>query len=162
MKNRRILFAALLTPIALVPVAIAFHPPQENPPLDPKASITASLNVPPDVAETLRKACYNCHSNETSWPWYSRLPVAGAQISHDVENGRHAMNFSEWGARRTARPNVGAAMLEAACTAIEAGEMPKFPYPLVHPEARLSNDEKQRFCEWTNQESRRLLDNKAP
>jgi hypothetical protein len=108
----------------------------------------------------LRRACYDCHSNETRWPWYSRIAPVSWLMSKDVESGRRAFNLSEWNG---SRPETGASLLAAACTDLKQGRMPRFPYTLLHPESRLSAKEVESFCKWTKGEFRRLIRlNRAP
>jgi hypothetical protein len=81
------------------------------------------------------RACYNCHSNEVTWPWYSNIAPVSWLVQHDVQEGRATLNFSEWGVR-------GRGVAEAAEVVAE-GEMPPRYYTLVRPGARLSATEKQ-------------------
>jgi mono/diheme cytochrome c family protein len=86
----------------------------------------------PETEKLFRTACMDCHSNETTWPWYSYVAPVSFLIAHDVEEGRDAMNLS------TDRRVEGREMIEQ----IENGKMPKSPYPMLHPEANLSADQK--------------------
>ena len=58
--------------------------------------VTGDITAPPDVAVVLRQSCYDCHSNETRWPWYSSVAPIAWVIAHGVERGRQELNFSEW------------------------------------------------------------------
>jgi hypothetical protein len=82
--------------------------------------------------------------------------MAGARITQDVDDARRVMNFSNW----PKRPAAAATFLEASCAALQAGEMPKSPYSLFHPEARLSEEERNRFCQWAQREACELIVNK--
>ena len=75
------------------------------------------------------RACFDCHSNETKWPWYSNVAPVSWLVQRDVDEGRRALNLSEWN-----RPQMEGN--EAART-VEKGEMPPRSYVAVHPEARL-------------------------
>lgn len=86
----------------------------------------------PQTEKLFRAACMDCHSNETVWPWYSYVAPMSFLIAHDVQEGRDAMNLSTGGRVE------GDEMIEQ----IENGEMPKSPYPMLHPEANLSADQK--------------------
>lgn len=86
-----------------------------------------------------RRACYDCHSNETHWPWYSRAPIVGSLVASDVHRGRCHMNFSQWD-----RPNEEA--WEAPEKVLE-GEMPLAMYLTAHKEARLTDEERSRLAE---------------
>lgn len=90
-----------------------------------------------DSAETralAKRACFDCHSNETEWPWYSQVAPISWLVQNDVNEGRRKMNFSEWD-----RPPKEA---DEAAEQIQKGEMPLWFYLPLHPSARLSNGEK--------------------
>lgn len=80
-----------------------------------------------------QKACFDCHSNETVWPWYSNLAPLSWLIQRDVDEGRRYLNFSEWG--RWESDEVGEVVAE--------DEMPPAQYFILHPEAKLTNAEKE-------------------
>lgn len=143
------------TPLVFVVPAMVRTPPA-NPHVSPNVSIEKSLDVPPGVQAFLRKSCYDCHSAETRWPWYSRLPVLSSLIHADVTKGRKALNFSEWSTSAGAHPNRAAATLTAACAAVQYGIMPKAPYPMMHRDARPSREDVAMFCGWAQQESAAL------
>ena len=81
-----------------------------------------------------RTSCYDCHSNETRWPWYTDVFPWSWLTENDVENGRAQLNFSEWD-----KPQPG---LAGAVDTIQGDSMPPWRYLLIHPEARLDDDEK--------------------
>jgi mono/diheme cytochrome c family protein len=83
------------------------------------------------------RACKNCHTNETEWPWYSVVAPASWLVQRDVEEGRSHFNVSEWGREK----NDGA----EAAKLVREGEMPLWFYLLAHPEARLSDAEREEF-----------------
>jgi len=83
----------------------------------------------PETRALAVRACYDCHSNETKWPWYSHIAPVSWLVQNHVDEGRGKLNFSEWG-----RPQEGAEAVEA----VQEGEMPLRSYLLTHPEARLS------------------------
>ncbi|MFN2127179.1 MAG: heme-binding domain-containing protein [Anaerolineales bacterium] len=85
------------------------------------------------------RACMNCHSNETVWPWYSNIAPVSWLVQHDVDEARQRMNFSEWGQRRQDIDDI--------YSVIKNGEMPPFQYLIMHPEARLTDSEKQILIE---------------
>jgi hypothetical protein len=82
-----------------------------------------------------RRACMDCHSNETVWPWYSNIAPASWLIQHDVDEGRQRLNFSTWGSGRQEVEEIAGVVLE--------GEMPPPQYLLIHKEAKLTDAEKQ-------------------
>jgi hypothetical protein len=95
------------------------------------------------------KACNNCHTYETKWPWYSRIAPASWLIDHDVQRARAAVNFSEWSDTAGKRNGTAMGMLMAACESTKTGRMPPVQYRLLHPEATLTASEIDCLCTWT-------------
>jgi hypothetical protein len=89
----------------------------------------------PETRPLVKRACYDCHSNETVWPWYTNVAPVSWRVQRHVEEGRTVLNFSEWD-----RPQEEAG--ESAET-VQEGEMPPGDYLLLHPEARLSPAERE-------------------
>lgn len=135
MKLRRILRRALLAILALG-LAIQLAPygrNHTNPPVTGEPAWDS-----PQTRELARRACFDCHSNEVHWPWYSHAAPVSWLVQRDVDEGRAAVNFSEWH-----RPQEEAS--ESAET-VREGEMPLRPYLLLHPAARLTTDERDRLA----------------
>jgi hypothetical protein len=122
-------------------IAIQFLPvDRTNPP------VQADIQAPAEVKEVLRAACYDCHSNETQWPWYSRVTPISWLVAGDVHEARERLNFSDWGsipARN--RP----ATIERIWKEVKAGDMPLLVYRLVHPKARLNGAQKKLLQDWS-------------
>lgn len=87
----------------------------------------------PRTRELAVRACFDCHSNETIWPWYSHIAPTSWLLARDVTNGREVLNFSDWKSDDQAL---------AAAESLEQGEMPPFQYGMMHSAARLSAEEK--------------------
>ena len=100
----------------------------ENPPVQADAPWPDA-----DSAALARDACYSCHSNETDWPLYSYVAPMSWLVRADVESGRDELNFSDW--------EEDGDRADKAAEAVADGEMPPRRYKLLHPEARLSDDE---------------------
>jgi hypothetical protein len=83
--------------------------------------------------ELARRACFSCHSNETSWPWYSHVAPVSWLVESDVRSGRHDLNFSEWDKPQRHAKDVA--------EQIRKGEMPPWYFLPLHPEAKLSSEE---------------------
>jgi hypothetical protein len=132
--------------------AIAIRSPRVNPPVEQSHTIDAVLAPPAGVSRTLQRSCADCHSNQTKWPWYSRVEPAASLIGSDVERGRAAMNFSEW-----PTDSKGVGLLLGACAAMESGIMPKQPYRAMHPDAVPTRDQVQEFCNWSREQAQRLM-----
>jgi hypothetical protein len=137
---RRIIKRLLLA-LAVVVVVAQFIPAERtNPPVE------SELQAPPAVQAILRRACYDCHSNQTSWPWYSYVAPASWLVTHDVSEGRDHLNFSSWG---RLRPRRRAQLVTAIWDEVEAGRMPLRQYLLAHPAARLDGEDRRILREWT-------------
>lgn len=122
-----------------------FRPPRENPPSDPAKAIAAHVNIPPDVEATLRRACYDCHSHETRWPWYSGVaPISWFVIGH-VNDGRRRLDFDDW----SVHPKRWPSPLTLVCDEVTKGDMPLWSYLLLHWDAKLSASDVAQICAWT-------------
>ncbi len=100
----------------------------------------------PQTRELARRACFDCHSNETVWPWYSSVAPVSWLVQHDVDEGRQYLNFSNWnqvngeGEREGNEP-------EEMGEVIREGEMPPSQFLITHPEARLTDAERAALVE---------------
>jgi len=141
---------------ALVLVGFASRP-HVNPEVTPERTISAHVEVTPGVQRVLDRVCNDCHSNETRWPWYSRVPPASWMIEKDVEEARKVLNFSEWPSRPGVEANRAAGLLMAACGAVDGGVMPPERYTRLHPEAQLTRAEKDEFCAWSTAQATRIM-----
>lgn len=101
----------------------------------------------PEVREILTRSCYDCHSNRTTWPWYSQVAPVSWWIVHHVNEGREHLNFSEWD--RLDSKERGKAGEEIADEVSEGG-MPLASYVVGHPEATLSDGDRQILLSWAN------------
>lgn len=104
-----------------------------------------TLPAPPQIDATLKRACYDCHSNETRWPRYSRFAPLSWVIVHDVTFGRKEVNFSEWGSYY---PATRRRKLEWMGRALREGKMPPWDYRLLHPGARLTKADRAALERW--------------
>jgi Haem-binding domain len=137
---RRLILRAALVAIALFALiqAVPYGRDHSNPPvtLEPKwdSAQTRALAV---------RACFGCHSNETTWPWYSNVAPMSWLVQRDVDGGRSTFNFSEWN-----RPqDVGT---DGLAEAIRGGSMPPWFYVLLHSNAKLSQPEKDALIRGLN------------
>jgi Haem-binding domain len=126
-----------------------------NPPFDSGQSIEAIVRVPPDIHAILTRACADCHSNHTTWPWYSHVaPVSWFVVGH-VNDGRRHVNLSTW-VRPGKEPVDSIDRLNAICREVQNGEMPLTSYELIHWKAKLSPADVKDLCDWSAQERERL------
>lgn len=108
--------------------------------------VTAEVPAPAEVRQILRRACYDCHSNESKWPWYAYVAPASLLVAYDVHEARDHMNFSTWDAYTEAEQ---ADHMEEIWKEVKKGDMPLWYYLPMHPEARLSDADKQALRAWT-------------
>jgi hypothetical protein len=141
-RKKKLLFGGLVTGAVafgaaqLVPVeGIGSNPPERY-----------QLEAPPEVQAVLRRACFDCHSNETQWPLYSRIAPGSWLMARDVKTGRQHLNMSKWGEVDEEERQMD---METCWEQIEAGEMPKwfYVYPM-HLSARLSDADKTLLKGW--------------
>lgn len=131
--------------------------PHVNPPVVKERALESFVHTTPEAKSVLTRVCNNCHSHETEWPWYSRVPPASWLIEKDVEAGRKVLNFSEWPHEPGREMNRAAGLLMAACGAVSGDVMPPARYVKLHPEAKLSEKEKQQFCAWATTQATTLM-----
>jgi len=123
----------LLTVIQFVPVD------RSNPP------VTSEVPASPEARAILRRACYDCHSNETVWPWYSKVAPVSWLVAYDVHQGRKELNFSTWD-RYSTKEQVK--KLKESWKEVAEGEMPPWIYMPTHRDAVLSGDDKVILRNW--------------
>ena len=138
MKKLKLVLIYILLPFIL----IQFIPvDRENPPIN----IEDDLSAPPEVKAILKNSCYDCHSNETKWPFYSYIAPASWLISRDVQLGREDLNFSHWNRLTEEGKQIAK---EEIIEEISRETMPMPIYLVMHPSARLSNKNKITIKNW--------------
>jgi hypothetical protein len=125
--------------VAVLAVAQAIRPAKTNPP----ARMDTSLD--PAVKPVLRRACYNCHSNETVWPWYSNVAPVSWLLASDVQDARIKVNFSEW---ETYPTDIQGHKRFKVGEEVEEKAMPPWYYSMMHRDSRLSAEERARIKSW--------------
>jgi hypothetical protein len=135
-------------------VAMQFaRPARTNPVTIPERTLAARVAVSAEAAAVLDRACRDCHSNDTRWPWYSNLaPVSWFVIDH-VDHGRRHLNYSDW----AQYPKHDAErLLKNICAFARKDTMPLPSYLRMHREARLSDADVVALCDWTDSALRPL------
>ncbi|WP_304343180.1 heme-binding domain-containing protein [Chryseobacterium koreense] len=110
-----------------------------NKPIDQKINFVSVFQTPKNVQEILKKACYDCHSNETVYPKYAFVAPISWSIKHHINKGREHLNFSEWA---NYNQDLKKSMLENSAKAIKSYSMPMPGYIAQHPEANLTKAER--------------------
>ncbi|HEX4824498.1 MAG TPA: heme-binding domain-containing protein [Candidatus Polarisedimenticolaceae bacterium] len=132
-KRSLIAIAAVAALIQLVPV----H--RTNPP------VTSDIATSGEVHAILRRACYDCHSNETRWPWYSHVAPVSWLLARDVSMGRRHMNFSEWGQYTSDKQD---AKIQSIWEQVSHDQMPLWFYRPLHPAAKLTDADRAVLQAW--------------
>ena len=128
--------------LLLLLIAVQFVPlgaERDNPPS------AATIGGPPEVVEILRGACFDCHSNETHWPFYSYVAPMSWLVTGDVAGGRSRLNFSDW---EELRSGFQKRFARRIVERVEAGEMPLWQYRTVHWGATISADQLNTLRAW--------------
>lgn len=126
LKRIGIGLVALLIVLQLVPLS------RTNPPVTREVKWDS-----PETKALAQRACFDCHSNETVWPWYAYVAPVSMQVVHHVNEGRERLNFSAWD-----QPNEN---MEEIAKTLKNGEMPLWDYLLIHTNAKLSADEQTKL-----------------
>lgn len=144
------------TVIALAVVFVgmqAVRPARTNPPVDGARTLQAKMQVPSDIDAILKRSCYDCHSHETRWPWYSNVAPASWLLADHVSEGRGHMNFSDWAQYDT---DDAEDLFEEIAKEVRKGAMPLSSYTLIHSDAKLTEEDKRKLIDWATSEHRRL------
>ncbi len=123
----------VLVLLQLVPVD------RSNPP------VVSPVDAPPEVETILRQACFDCHSNETRWPWYGYVAPLSWWMAHHIEEARGDLNFSDWPVFDFAGQELA---FRDIVEQIEKDEMPLKSYRIMHRGARLSDRERRTILDW--------------
>jgi hypothetical protein len=141
-------FRFVLLPLGILFLLLQLVPVKRtNPP------VTAELHMPLPVKAIFQRSCYDCHSNETRWPWYSYVAPISWLVAYDVKEGRRELNFSEWGSYSLKRKKK---KLKEIWEEVEKGKMPMGIYLLTHKEARLNTGIAMQIKAWTERETKAL------
>ena len=127
----------VLVAVLIASQAVPYGRDHHNPPVVLEPSWDA-----PRTRALAKDACFDCHSNETTWPWYANFAPVSWLVQYDVMEGRRHLNFSDW--RRGERKGEKVKELREV---LSEGEMPPLPFLLLHPEARLSDAQKQQLLD---------------
>lgn len=131
--------------ILVILLALQAYRPAKNDSNKMDNDISKSYAVPDDVKQILAKACNDCHSNNTIYPWYSNIQPLRFWLDDHVNDGKRHMNFNEFNTYRIARQYK---KLDECIEQVKEGEMPLESYTLIHTEAKLTATEKQKLYDW--------------
>jgi len=133
MKKTLIVLIVVLIGIQFIPVD------RKNPP------VTMDINAPENISSILRTSCYDCHSNETSWPLYSYIAPVSFLLAGDVKEGRKHLNFSQWDKYSS---DEQIKLLEEMIEEVEKENMPLTIYTFTHPNSKLDSNRIKLLKQW--------------
>lgn len=141
-RSRLLLIAGgVLIAAQLVPL------PRTNPPVE------EAMPAPPEVQAILDRSCADCHTHTTKWPWYAYVAPASWLLVYDVHEAREHMNLSRW---NDYAPDEQRKKTEEIWEEVEEGEMPLPPYLWMHPDAELSEGDRETLRRWSKARAREL------
>lgn len=149
MKKVFYIILAILVVIQFIPSGRTANQPEAG------KDIHKHINIPDEVSTILRNACYDCHSQEVKYPWYSYVAPISFLVARDVNVGRENLDFSKWGDLKI-RKQLKA--LDEISEEIKNENMPLPIYPPLHPEAKLSDDKRELMIQWAGAVAEGLLD----
>jgi len=147
-KRLLVLIVVLLVVIQFVPIKT----PSNN--VNISNDLVSVEKLDGDVSVILKTSCYDCHSNQTPYPWYSHVAPVSWLVANDVKEGRAKLNFSDWklnNKRRKIR------QLEDIKEQVQQGEMPMGIYTVIHKKAKLTESQKQLLVKWTDDMANKVL-----
>lgn len=155
-KKHSVLNKVVMGLVAAAAIAIGgslIHPFGTTETLGSHEPILREAQIEPETLALFERACQNCHSERTEWPWYSHVAPMSWLLARDVQQARSHMNLSRWQEYST---DERLGLLSEIGSAVRNREMPKQRYLLLHPEARLTDGERLQIYEWTRTERSRL------
>ncbi|MBL7919338.1 MAG: heme-binding domain-containing protein [Bacteroidia bacterium] len=114
-------------------------------PVDPTLDIIVLTKPSAEIASILKVSCYDCHSYQPAYPWYTNIAPVSWWIKHHINEGTHHLNFSDWGNYTQKRKDH---KLDECIEMVEEDEMPMSSYTLMHNEAKLSAEQKTLLINW--------------
>ena len=147
-KRLLILIVVLLVVIQFVPVKA----PSNN--INTSNDLVSVEKLDGDVSVILKSSCYDCHSSQTHYPWYSYMAPVSWLVANDVKEGRAKLNFSDWGLNNKRRK---IRQLEDIKEQVQQGEMPMGIYTVIHKKAKLTESQKQLLLKWTDGMANKVL-----
>lgn len=131
--------------IALLVIIQFIRIDKTNPAVVIENDFIVQTNPPEHIQTILKTSCYDCHSNESTYPWYTNVAPISWWVKQHINEAREELNFSEWGTFNAKRQKH---KLEEVYEEVEEGEMPLPSYLIVHSEAKLTTEQKNELVAW--------------
>ncbi len=122
--------------------------------LENPADLLQNNQLPENISHILINACYDCHSNQSKYPWYAYVAPVSYLVNRDIREGREELNFSDW---ENLAVTQKLKLLSEISEEVLEKEMPMKIYPPLHPEARLSDAQRQELADWTEEFAEKLF-----
>ncbi len=151
MKKKRILIGILVFLIVIQ----AIQPTKNKGNAAGPKDITSVVQVPDNVMAVLKKSCYDCHSNNTTYPWYDNITPVNWWVADHIKEGKRELNFSTFGDYTAKRQNK---KLDEVAETVEKGQMPLNSYLIMHGDAKLTAQEKELLISWAKASAVKLAD----
>lgn len=141
------LFKSILVLLLIAFIVIQFFGIDKSvPDTSPESDFIAVYSPPSEVESILKSACYDCHSNETIYPWYSNIQPVGWWLQDHIDHARNHVNFSTWSEYSQEDKTD---ILEELAEEVDEGGMPLESYTWIHEEARLTDQQRETLVNWT-------------
>ena len=132
--------------ILILLVLIQFIPVDTtNPTVDTQKDFITVTKAPQEVAQILKTSCYDCHANETAYPWYFKIAPVSWWLKNHINEGRRELNFSTWGDYTTKRKDK---KMKECIEMVQEGEMPMWSYTLVHKDGVINEAQQKLLVDW--------------
>lgn len=135
----------LLAILAVLVIMQFFRIDKTNPPSDPAQDFLTLNPAPADITQIMKDACYDCHSHQTAYPWYTNIAPVSWWIKNHIDHAREHLNFSVW---TTYPPKKAKHKLEECYEEVEELHMPLKSYTWMHPEAKISEEQRAALVSW--------------
>lgn len=135
-------------------IVIQFFRPERNHEPSTGSDMLVQLDPPEDLVRILQNSCYDCHSNQTRYPWYSYVSPVSWVLDRHIREGKEEVNFSTYGTLEK-REKIG--VLTEICEVVEEGSMPLPAYLRLHRDASLSQEEIESLCSWSELTALKLM-----
>jgi len=140
--------------LAGVFIILQFFQPEKNISGTGDYHILKVEKLPEDISKLLQNSCFDCHSNQTQYPWYDHIAPASWLVAHHIREGKKQLNLSEWGNKDLA-DKLG--ILGQIQEEVKAGSMPLSSYTMIHRDAKLTKEQVDELVAWTDKFSEQLL-----
>lgn len=130
-----------------------FQIDKTNPPVDENQDFIKMQNPSPEIAQQIKASCYDCHSNESTYPWYTNIQPVGWWVKNHIDEGKHHLNFSEFGTYSAKRQSH---KMEECYELVEENEMPLKSYTIAHQDAVLDDATKEQLITYFKEMEEKL------